>query len=104
MAISHAAWSGDASRFTPEEWARSCLIHMGSPTDPNKNMHKLPVREPGGEINANALSAAAGALVGARGGVDAPPQKKRAAARELMGMYRQAGMMPPDSLRRMMMN
>lgn len=61
----------------------------------------LPVREPkaqGGAVNRNALGAAAGALVGARGGVDLPPDQKAAAARALVRLYRTNGLEPPPAL------
>jgi hypothetical protein len=62
---------------------------------------KLPVREPNGAYNRNALVAAAKALLGARGGVDAPMEEKRRAARRLVRLYREADMEPPEGLLRL---
>ncbi len=86
--------------YTPEQWRRACLIHMDSNSD-NKADHKLPVREPDGTLNRNAVHAAAAVLAGARGGVDAPPTQKRAAARQLIRLYGELQEEPPESLRRL---
>jgi|MudIll2142460700_1097286.scaffolds.fasta_scaffold213515_2 hypothetical protein len=70
----------------------------------SKGACHLPVREPkaqGGRVNRNALGAAAAALVGARGGVNLPPEAKRQAARDLVRLYVQADLTPPDALARM---
>lgn len=70
----------------------------------SKGACHLPVREPkarGGQVNRNALGAAAAALVGARGGVNLTPDVKRKAARDLVRLYVQAGLTPPDALARM---
>lgn len=99
MAVTNSAWDGSASRFTPEQWARSCLVHLAAPDDPIKSNHKVPVKEPGGDINRAACHAAAAALAGGRGGVDAPPAKLKAAARELVSIYtNDLGEEPPESL------
>ncbi len=89
------------SDYTREQWHRACLIHLhqGKPTA--KAQCKLPVREPDGTLNRNGVIAAAAALAGARGGVKAPREQKRKAARALMRLYRQLKMQPPESLRRM---
>jgi hypothetical protein len=96
-----ASWDGSASRFTPEQWRSSCLIDTGEGDPDSKARYKLPVREPGGAINANAVSAATSALVGGRGGVDAPSSAKAAAARKLRGFYSRLGRPVPDSLANM---
>lgn len=70
----------------------------------SKGACHLPIREPramGGQVNRNALGAAAAALMGARGGVSLTPDLKRQAARDLVREYVRAGMTPPDSLARM---
>jgi hypothetical protein len=51
----------------------------------------LPVLEPDGTLNVNALAAAAGRL----GQVQAPAAMKATAARKLARYYRMAGMNPP---------
>lgn len=66
-----------------------------------KDRCKLPVRStPGGPYNLNAMAAAAAALAGGRGGLDAPGDEKRKAARKLVRLYREAGKEPPAALRR----
>ncbi len=62
---------------------------------------KLPVYEPNGDLNRNGVHAAAAALAGARGGVHASPQAKRAAARKLIPLYRQLKENAPESIRRL---
>jgi hypothetical protein len=103
MAISSAPWNGDPSRWPDaESYCRSALIDENPAGKPkSKDACHLPVRDPGGAVNKNALGAAAAALAGARGGVSASSASKAAAARKLRGLYRQAGMTPPDSLSRM---
>jgi len=99
MPISNKPWGQfSESDYTPEQWVRACLIHLAD--DLVKVNHKLPVREPDGTLNRNGVHAAA-ALAGARGGVDAPPEKKRAAARALIRLYRELEEDPPESLRRL---
>jgi hypothetical protein len=66
-----------------------------------KDKCKLPVKEPGGTYNRNGIHAAAGALAGARGGVQAPAAEKKKAARKLVRLYREMDEEPPESLRRL---
>lgn len=100
MAVSNTPWSQfSQADYTPEQWRRACLIHLAD--DDVKDHHKLPVREPDGTLNRNAVHAAAAVLAGARGGVDAPPEQKRRAARQLLRLYREMDETPPESLRRM---
>ena len=87
FAVVNKPWNGDASRYTIEEWRAACLIHLDGDQE-LKGTHKLPVREPDGDINLNACHAAAAVLGGARGGVDAPAEKKRVSARALVRIYR----------------
>lgn len=51
------AWDGRASRFTEQQYRRSCLIK-----GPTKDQCHLPVREPDGTLNCKAVSAAKGRL------------------------------------------
>lgn len=95
------AWDGSASRFTPEQWRRSCLIDTGEGDADSKSRYKLPVREPSGALNPDAVHAAASALAGGRGGVNAPAAKKKSAARALIRLYGEIGDDPPDSLRQL---
>jgi len=60
----------DASHF-----CSACLIDLNEPgQEKTKANCKLPIKEPGGVYNRNAIHAAAAALAGARGGVQAGGQ------------------------------
>jgi hypothetical protein len=56
------------------------------------------VKEPNGDVNSNAVHAAAAALAGGRGGVDAPDDVKKAAAKKLISLYGQLKEDAPDSI------
>lgn len=100
-AVTRKPWDGSASRFTDEQYLRSCLIDRGGDAPP-KERASLPVLEPNGDLNANALGAAAAALSGARGGLrGVSVEQKATAARKLMRYYGMAGMDAPQSLRMM---
>ena len=99
--FSDAAWDGDAARFTPEQWRASTLIDTGEGAPDSKDRYKLPVKEPSGAVNRNAVHAAAAALAGGRGGVDAPPAAKKSAARKLVRLYAEMKEDAPPSLKRM---
>lgn len=101
--FSDAAWDGSASRFTPEQWRASTLIDTGEGDPASKDRYKLPVREPSGAVNRNAIHAAAAALAGGRGGVQASPAAKRAAARKLKALYAEMKEDCPPSILRMAM-
>jgi peptidoglycan hydrolase-like protein with peptidoglycan-binding domain len=88
------SWDGSAGRFTDQQYARSCLIKR-SGTGSIKERCSLPVREPDGTLNLNALPAAAGRLGGTQGLSDS---ERRAAARKLMGLYSANKMDPPAKL------
>lgn len=99
-AVTRKPWNGSASRFEDDEYKRSCLIDRGGDA-PIKERCSLPVLEPNGDVNVNALGAAAAVLAGARGGLRSVSAADKAkAARKLMRLYMQADMDPPDSLRR----
>jgi len=104
MPVSNKPW-GNVSESDYRDAAafcRACLIDLNrSGEEKTKAKCKLPVREPSGALNRNAVHAAAAALAGARGGVAAPPDAKRAAARRLLRLYGELGDEPPESLRRM---
>jgi HK97 family phage prohead protease len=95
-AVTKKPWDGSAARFSDDEYENSCLIDRGGDA-PVKERCSLPVLEPNGDVNANALGAAAAALAGARGGLVSSEQKS-SAARKLRRYYSQAGMEPPASL------
>jgi hypothetical protein len=95
------SWDGSASRFTDEQYKRSCLIDRGGDASV-KERCSLPVLEPDGTLNTNALGAAAAALAGGRGGLkNVSAEQKASAARKLRGYYSKASMDPPDSLKNM---
>ncbi len=88
-------WDGSASRFSPKEWAASCLLDRGVGGVNDKSRYALPVREPDGTLNVNAVHAAAGRI----GQVDAAAAAKRAAAVALTKCYGLLGTKPPDHVR-----
>jgi hypothetical protein len=99
VAVSDKPWSQfTAADYTIEQWRRACLLKMPGGDPDSKSTFKLPVREPNGTLNRNGVHAAAAALAGARGGVDAPAGAKEAARRKLRGLYRQLGEEAPESL------
>ena len=81
-----AAWDGSASRFTIEQWRRSCLIDTGQGDPSSKQRYKLPVREPDGTYNRNGIRNALSRI----GSVDSP-QGKAAALARLHALAKQAG-------------
>jgi HK97 family phage prohead protease len=94
-AVSDAAWDGSAARFTIEQWRRSCLVDMGGNAD-SKDNYKLPVREPDGTLNRNAVHNAAARI----SQLDAPASVVAAAKEKLAGIYRnELHEDVPDSLR-----
>lgn len=94
-AVVRRAWDPTADRFTDDEYQQSCLIDLGGDA-PAKERCLLPLLEPNGDLNANALTAAAHALTGRASQL--APAAKAAAARRLVRFYRQADMTPPPSL------
>jgi HK97 family phage prohead protease len=94
-AISTRQWNGATSRFTDEEYERSALICRVGDAPP-KERCSLPVLEPNGDLNTNALGAAAARLNQVTG---ITPAMRATAARKLVRYYRQADMEPPASLR-----
>lgn len=104
MPVTDKPWDGSAGRWpNAAAYAASCLIDLNPPGKPKtKELAKLPVREPDGTINRNAVHAAASILAGGRGGVDAPAEAKAAAASKIVAMYRRdLKEEPPDSLVKM---
>jgi HK97 family phage prohead protease len=94
-AISRQPWSGATGRFSDEEYERSALICRPG-DEPPKQRCSLPVLEPNGDLNVNALTAAAGRLNQVTG---ITPAMRATAARKILRYYRQAGMEPPESIR-----
>lgn len=104
MPISDRPW-GDVSESDYKDAAAfcaACLIDLNEPgKEKVKGNCKLPYKEPGGAVNRNGVHAAAAALAGARGGVQAPADVKRTAARKLLRLYSELDEEPPESLRRL---
>lgn len=101
MPFSNKPWGSisEADYRDAEHFCSACLIDLNEPgKEKVKAKCKLPVKEPGGAYNRNAIHAAAAALAGARGGVDAPPAEKAKAARKLIRLYREMDEEPPESL------
>jgi len=101
MAISNAPWDGSASRWSDTaSYCKSCLIDENEPGTPSdkkvQSKCHLPVYEPGGALNKNGLSAAAGRLMQTQ----TSPANKKAAARKLKRLYAEAKMDVPDSVKR----
>jgi hypothetical protein len=104
MPISGKPWGSisESDYKDAEQFCKACLIDLNDPGKPKtKAACKLPIREPGGAVNRNAVHAAAAALAGARGGVDAPLAQKRKAARKLLSLYAELKEEPPESLRQL---
>lgn len=101
MAISERPWSNytEADYPTAAAFCAASLIDLNpSGEDKSKANCKLPVKEPNGALNRQAVHAAAAVLAGGRGGVNAPAAAKADAARKLLGYYGQLKEEPPDSL------
>jgi hypothetical protein len=101
MAVTTKSWDGSASRFTDEEWAHSCIVDLGLCSAAAKELtakqrYKVPILEPNGDLNANALGSAAGALNNARAALKACPAAKAAAARKLRSAYGTAKLDVPE--------
>lgn len=106
--ISERPWSeiAESDYADAVDFCEACLINLndGPKREWTKANCKLPVYEPkklGRRLNRNAVIAAAAALAGARGGVTAPPEAKKQAARALVRLYRQIQLDPPESLRKL---
>lgn len=97
--VSDKPWSQfTAADYSPEQWRAACLIDTGAGDPDSKDRYKLPIKEPDGTLNRNAVHAAASVLAGGRGGVQAPAEQKAKAARALVAAYHQLREQPPDSL------
>lgn len=86
--------------YTDDQWKKACLICdkdcMEEST--SKSCCKLPVKEPDGTYNINAIKAAYGALQGARGGVDLTKAQQTSAMTQLKRLYEQAGLEIPSEM------
>jgi hypothetical protein len=93
-AVSDKAWSDfSQSDYDDAQWKRACLIDTGD--GEGKQRYKLPVKEPSGALNRNAVHAAAGRL----GQTDVSADVKKKAAKKLVSLYRnQLDEDPPKAL------
>lgn len=87
-------WDGSQTRFTDPQYEASCVLDRGGDA-PAKDRCSLPIREPSGEINKQAVHAAAARI----GQVDAPADAVHKAAKALVGAHATIGVDPPDSLK-----
>lgn len=97
-AFSTTPWSNfKESDYDLQQWQSACLIKPSTPTQ-SKADYKIPVKEPNGTYNKNGIHAAAAALAGARGGVQASDTQIAAAKKKLVGLYSRMGETPPESI------
>lgn len=89
-AVSDKPWDGSAGRFTPEQWKRSCILHVCDGEE--KSCHKLPIREPGGALSRAGVHAAAARI----NQVDATPEQISTAKGHLRSAYKELGEEPPE--------
>lgn len=102
--VSDRPWSQvtKASYQTAAEYCAACIIDENAAGRPKtKSRCKLPVYEPaqlGGQLNRNAVRAAAERLVQSRGGLTVSDAERRDAARRLVAFFAVIGEAPPHSL------
>ena len=94
FAISEKPWDGSASRFSDEEWQRSCILDRGSSFSTPKERYALPIKEPNGDLSRAAVHAAAGRV----DQVNASDSAKSSARSALRSAYGTLGEDVPDSL------
>lgn len=82
------------ARFDEKQWKRACLIDLGEGDDAKKRFI-LPVREPDGTLNSNAVREAAEKIAPLKG---VSLAQKKAAARSLIAAHARIGEKPPQSL------
>lgn len=90
MAVSNAPWDGSPSKWPDgASYCKACLIDQSPPgQEPTKDDGKLPIYEPNGDINRNAVHSAASVLAGGMGGLKGvSAQDKRTAAKKLLSIY-----------------
>ncbi len=96
MAVSDTPWGNfSQADYTVEQWKAACLIDSGQGDPNSKERYKLPVREPDGTLNRNALAAAAGRLNQVKG---MSPEDMRIVAKKLISLYKEAEAEPPEAL------
>lgn len=94
LRVSDAKWNPHEGDYTIEQWRHACLYHPATASE-SKSDYKLPVREPGGEVNRNGAHAAASRI----NQVDGDKAQITKAAKKLVSIYRNdLNEDPPDSL------
>lgn len=88
MAVTRMPWNPSLDRFEDDQFERACLVDRGGDV-PAKERCVLPVLEPNGDLNVNALQAAAAAIR------STPEAARGAAARKMVRYYRVANIDPP---------
>ena len=91
--VTERPWDGTASRFTDAQYERSCVYDLGG-DGPVKDRYSLPIREPSGALNRNAVHAAVGRL----GSIEGSDESLSAAKAALRSAYKQLGEDEPSSL------
>jgi hypothetical protein len=92
--VSDKPWSDfSEADYTPAQWKSACLIVRGD--GDTKDGCSLPVREPDGTLNRNAVHSAAGMLGKVK---DVSDDDRAAAAKKLMSLYSTLGEKPPGTL------
>ncbi len=103
--LSDKPWGdfSDSDYKDAADYCSACLIDNNpSGEEKTKDLCKLPVREPnGGPLNRNGMSAAQGALMGARGGLKEPRSVQVAAAKKLVGLMNSHDIEPSDDLKKL---
>lgn len=102
MAVVNTAWDGSASRFTDAQYAQSCALDRASCSaewakKPPKERCSLPIHEPNGDLNRNAVHAAVGGQ-GISAITDACHGAIAAAKSALRSAYKELGETPPESI------
>lgn len=97
--LSEKPWSDyTKADYSIEQWHSACLIHLHTGPPTSKDQCKIPVKTPAGVLNRNGVHAAAAALAGARGGVNAPSDKISAAKTAVKRFYGTMNEKPPPSM------
>ncbi len=90
--IGDKPWSDfSQADYSIEQWRKACVVHPDAPSE-NKGDYKLPIREPNGDLNSNAVHAAAGRVHELQGA------SKSQAAKALLTAYGQLKEDPPKDL------
>lgn len=105
--VSNTPWSQfSPSDYTDQQYAKACLLDRGASVTAAKQRYGLPVREPSGVVNSNAVSAAA-AVLSSKGGTGsargnkliATTEQIAAARKKLVAIYKNVLKKdPPDGL------